>query len=122
MRLGRFLSVVGFVTLISLLYVYQQTEILRLAYVGQKKISCFEDLLDKNSILRYNINRNASLVHIGSRLAQRADFQMPDSYRLVRLAYARGSLRAGAHILKKESVLSRLFGIKSQAEAKTINP
>lgn len=122
MRLSRFLSIVGFITFFSLLYVYQQTEILRLAYVGQKKIATFEDLLDKNSILRYNINKSASLVRIGNRLSERADFQMPDTYRLVRLTSSKGNLRINTQAFKKESVISRLFGIKRQAEAKTINP
>jgi hypothetical protein len=54
----------GIVTLFSLLYVYQQTEILHLAYVGQKRVTAFEDLFDKNSVLRYNINKSSSLVHI----------------------------------------------------------
>lgn len=122
MKLTRFLSIIGFITLFSLLYVYQQTEILRLAYAGQKKIVSFEDLLDKNSILRYNIHKSGSLVRIGSRIDQSADFQMPDSYRLVRLTPVKGNSGVNAREFKKESVISRLFGIKRQAEAKTINP
>lgn len=122
MKLTRFLSIIGFITFFSLLYVYQQTEILRLAYAGQKKIVSFEDLLDKNSILRYNMHKSASLVRIGARLNQRADFQMPDSYRLVRLTPVKGNSGVNAREFKKESVISRLFGIKRQAEAKTINP
>lgn len=121
MRLSKFLSMIGLVTLFSLLYVYQQTEILRLAYLGQKKVSYLEDLLDKNNILRYNINKRASLVHLGNRLGQRADFQMPETYRLVRLTSVKGNLEVAARESKRESVISRLFGIKRQAEAKTIN-
>lgn len=122
MRLSKFLSVVGFITFFSILYVHQQTEILRLAYAGQKRIVCLEDLLDKNSILRYNINKSASLVRIGSRISERADFQMPESYRLLRFASTKRSFSVSSKAFKKESVLSRLFGIKRQAEAKTINP
>lgn len=122
MKLSKFLSVVGFITFFSILYVHQQTEILRLAYAGQKRIVCLEDLLDKNSILRYNINKSGSLVRIGSRISERADFQMPESYRLLRFASTKRSFSVSSRVFKKESVLSRLFGIKRQAEAKTINP
>lgn len=122
MRVSRFLSIIGFITLLSLLYVYQQTEIFRLAYAGQKKESAFTELLDKNTILRYNIGRNASLVHIASKISASADFQMPDSYRLVRLRSSRQGFRLAEESVNKETLLSRLFGIKRQAEAKTINP
>jgi hypothetical protein len=122
MKLSKFLSIIGLVTFFSLLYVYQQTEILRLAYVGEKKVTRFEDLLDKNSILRYNINKSGSLVQIGSRVSERADFQMPDSYQLVRLVPLKENLRVNMQAFNQENVLSRLFGIKRQAEAKTVNP
>ena len=89
--------------------------------MGQKRQSVFEDLLDKNTILRYNVKKSASLVRIGNKISDYADFQMPESYRLVRLATAKGNLRANLPALKRENVLARLFGIKRQAEAKTIN-
>lgn len=124
MRLPKFLSLVSFFTFFSLLYVYQQTEILRLAYLGQKKLALCEDLLDKNSILRYNTKRSASLGHIGNRISRFADYEMPGSYRLVRLTSSRKNMIASAKAsaFNRENVLSRLFGIKRQAEAKTINP
>lgn len=122
MRLIKFLSTVVFIAYFSLLYVYQQTEIFRLGYAGQKRQATYEDLLDKNTLLRYNISRNASLVRIGDKISGLADFQMPDSYRLVRLApSSREGMRAKEALPKQETVLSRLFGIKRQAEAKTVN-
>lgn len=121
MKLPKFLLTIGFVTFLSLLYVYQQTEILRLAYTGQKKTAAFEDLLDKNGILRYNINKTASLVHIAHRVSKVADLEMPDTFKLVRLGPSQENLKAPAQLFKKENVLSRLFGVKRQAEAKTVN-
>jgi len=122
MRLPRFLSMAIFITGFSLLYVYQQTEIFRLAYVGQKKRVSYEDLLDKNTILRYNIKTRASLVHIGSKVSETCDFQMPDSYVLVKLNPSHEGLVSSKQAVNRETLLSRLFGIKRQAEAKTINP
>ncbi len=110
------------VTLFSLLYVYQQTEILRFAYTQQKQHSVFQVLLDKNSILRYNIEKNCSLVNIGNSVSNRSDFQMPDKYQLVRLVPSSEGLTFAQAESNKETLLSRVFGIKRQAEAKTINP
>jgi len=110
------------VTLFSLLYVYQQTEILRNAYVEQKQHVVFQELLDKNSILRYNIEKNCSLVNIGGSVANHADFQMPDKYQLVRLVPSKDGMTLAKAAVDKETLLTRVFGIKRQAEARTINP
>lgn len=110
------------VTFFSLFYVYQQTEILKFAYTEQKQKVIFQELLDKNSILRYNIEKSCSLVNIGSSVANRADFQMPDRYQLVRLVPSQEGLTFTGSLPNKETLLSRVFGMKRQAEARTINP
>ncbi len=110
----------AFITCFCLLYVYQQTEIFRLGYAGQNKLSAFQDLLDKNTLLRYNIEKNASLVHIGGRLSDDAAFQMPDTYRLVRFSNSPRGLGRSRQLAKREDIVSRLFGIKRQAEARTL--
>jgi len=122
MRVSRFLTIVSCVTCFSLLYVYQQTEVFRMAYTGQNKQSCVDDLLDKNTILRYNIQRKASLVEIGNRISGSTEFQMPDTYRVVRVRPAGNSLKLAQGSVSRETLFSRLFGIKRQAEARTINP
>lgn len=122
MRLSKFLSLVSFFTCFSLLYVYQQSEIFRLAYAGGKKQAVLAELLDKNTLLRYNMGRNTSLVCLGSKVLKDADFSMPDSYRLVRLRSSRQGLRLAEGTVSKPTLLSRLFGIKLEAEAKTVNP
>lgn len=122
MKLSRFLSITIFITVFSLLYVYQQTEIFRLAYTGQKKLMFFEDLLDKNCVLRYNIEKNASLASIGNKISEYADFQMPESFQLVRLSPARRTVNLKKPSLSGENLLSKVFGIKRQAEARTISP
>ena len=120
MRPLKFLLIVGFITFISCLYVHQQAEILRLAYIGQKKKATFEDLLDKNSFLRYNLEKSISLVRIGEQVSEAAGFQMPKDYRTVRVAFLEKGIRPGMQRSKKESIASRIFGIKRQAEARTI--
>ena len=122
MRLNKFLSLISFITLFSVLYVYQQSEIIRLAYAEQKQQVLFQDLLDKNSILRYNIEKNCSLVSIGSSVSNQTDFQMPDKYQLVRLVPTKSGVTLVEGALGRETLLSRIFGVNRQAEAKTINP
>ena len=110
------------ITLFSLLYVYQQTEILRFAYAEQRQKVAFQELLDKNSLLRYNIEKNCSLANIGSSVANRSDFQMPDKYQLVRLVPSKEGATFARVSPNRETLLSRVFGLKRSAEARTINP
>jgi hypothetical protein len=121
MKLSKFLSLASIMTCLSLLYVWQQTEVFRLAYLGQKRQAVFQDLLDKNSVLRYNIKRNISLTNIGNKVYESNDFQMPDTYRLVRLTQPKGSWNLKAFAAGRQTLFARLFGIRRQAEAGTIN-
>lgn len=124
MRLPKFLSLVALITLFSLLYVYQQTEIFRFAYIGQKKMAVFQESLDKNTLLRYNIKRTTSLVRIDDKVSEYANFEIPASYRLVRLSYPQGVFRVAeqARPVKRENIAFRIFGIKREAQAKTVKP
>ena len=107
-------------TIISLLYVWQQTEIFCLAYKGQKRKSLYQDLTEKNAILKYCRQSNISLVRISDRLDEKDKFQIPETYRLVRLVLPQKTIKAETNSSEKQSLLSRLFGVKRQAEAKTI--
>jgi hypothetical protein len=122
MRLTKFLSITVFITSFSLLYVYQQSEIFRLAYLGQKKQASFNEVLDKNTALKYNIKKDSSLVRIGSKISGSSDFQMPDSYRFVKFVSSPGGLKLAKIERARPTLLSRIFGINREAQAKTINP
>jgi hypothetical protein len=123
MKLPKFLLLVTFITCSCLLYVYQQTDIFRLAYIGQKRNAVFHDFLDKNAMLRYNINKNTSLVLIDNRISGYANFEMPDSYRVVKLVYPQEGLRIAnqSRTSKLKNIVTSLFAIKRQAEARTID-
>jgi nucleoid-associated protein YejK len=118
----KFFSVVVFITSFSVLYVYQQSEIFRLAYLGQKKQATFNELLDKNTALRYNIRKNSSLVAIGNRINSSKEFQMPDNYRYVKFISSRDGLKLADQNQSREGLLARIFSLKREAQAKTINP
>jgi hypothetical protein len=120
MKPSRFLLIAVSITFTSCLYVSQQTEILRLAYVGQKKKAAFEDLLDKIGLLRYNLEQSISLVRIGGSASKTTGFRMPDDYRLVRVSSQGAGISPKEKEPRRVSMAYRLFGIKRQAEAKTI--
>jgi hypothetical protein len=120
MKLPRFLFTVLFLTIVSLAYVWQQTEIFCLAYKGQRRLSAYQNLAEKNAMLKYCKQSNISLVRLSNRLEEKDSFQIPETYRLVRLVFPQQSLRAKANPPKRENFLSRLFSVKRQAEAKTI--
>jgi hypothetical protein len=122
MKLSKFLSVLTFCTCYCLLCIYLQTEIFRLAYLGQKKQAFLQDLLDKNSILRYNVSKNSSLINIENKISRNAGLEMPVSFRVVRLSPSQEGLTLVSQPNKRETFFARIFSIKRQAEAKTINP
>lgn len=121
MKVSKFLLLVAAFTVFILLYVYQQSEIFRLGYIIDRKQDKFQYLLDKNALLRYNVQKNASLIHLGDKLSRCADFQMPDTYRLVKVMYPVTKLGSPIPFARKENIIARIFGVKRQAEAKTIN-
>lgn len=120
MKLTRFLSVVILLTIVSLFYVWQQTEIFCLAYKGQKRKSLYQGLTEKNAVLKYCKQSNISLVRISDTLGEKDKFQIPETYRLVRLVLPQRSPKVKISSPERQSLLSRLFGVKKQAEAKTI--
>ena len=123
MRVPHFVLLCVSATVLSLLYVWQQTEVFHLAYTGQKHLVKFEELLDENSALRYNLTRKTSLTRMGSKVAQNTEFRMPDNYCLVKMPVSEKEIRSGAErSVGNGALLARMFGFKRQAEAKTINP
>jgi hypothetical protein len=110
------------ITFLSLLYVHQQTEIVRFAYITQKKAVFFQELLDKNNLLRYNIEKNTSLTRIGDKIYDNSDYSMPNSYQLVRLYSPRSTHVLASQAVGKENIFARLLGTVREAQAKTIKP
>lgn len=122
MRVSKFIFSLIFTTSFALLYVYQQSEIFRMAYTAQKKAVLFQDLLDKNTLLRYNIESSASLVRIGNKISSMSDYEMPGVYQLVRAPESAQGKRMARYIPKKQNLLAQIFSVKTEAQAKTINP
>lgn len=122
MNLQKFLSGVIFITFFCLLYVYQQSEIFRLAYVGEKEASVFQDLLDKNTYLRYNIQSNVSVIRLGNKISESKDYEMPSTFELVRLSNPLENIKVARQAPRRENVIARFFSVKREAQAKTVSP
>lgn len=123
MRLPKFLSIISTITIVSLFFVWQQTEIVRLGYEGQRNVSIFQNLLDENSSLRYLLTKSTSLVKIGDKISDNKDFQMPDNYYLVRVDVDKNNpLYAKSNYAKKTSIVSKILSAKTEAVAKPVNP
>ena len=120
MRISRFLYAISLVTVFCLVYVYQQTEIFRMAYVGQQREALFQDLLDKNTLLRYNIESRASVVRIGSRILQDNVYEMPGDFQTLAYASDKKSV-AKANLPHRENILAKLLSVKSEAQAGMIS-
>ncbi len=139
MNLTKVFIIILVITLLALVYVYQQSKIIQMAYREQEKLCIFESLVDKNNKLRYNLNWRTSLILVAGAWQER-DFEWPHQGQLVSLP---GSTRAAADWQSKgprwmpavqqisednnqtkraQSLFTRLFGLKSQAEATSIKP
>lgn len=122
MRISKILFLAIFLTSLCLLYVFQQSEIFRLGYAGQKKAANLQDLLDKNTLLRYNIEKNISLVRLGDTISQAKDYEMPEDYQLVKLPYLFEEAQSGKRPPEKQNIIARFFSVKRTAEAGTLKP
>jgi len=122
MRLGKFLFTAFLFTFFALLYVWQQNKTVSLAYESQRKSVRFQELLDENSLLRYNLKKDTSLVKLGAGISSSKEFEMPNSYCLVKLNRADENARFVKNSsLRLMALASRFLGIKRQAEAKTVS-
>ncbi|MDD4909884.1 MAG: hypothetical protein PHR44_04305 [Candidatus Omnitrophica bacterium] len=116
----RFLICAVITTTTALLYVYQHTEIFKLAYLAQKRSARYQELLDKNTHLRYNNRCVSSLSNIGSRMMNEREFEIPVSEQMVRVNLP-GSKEGSLQEARARTSLLSLLNIRlRQAEAKTI--
>jgi len=135
MKILRFFIFMVIITSLSLVYVFQQTEIIKLAYQTDRKSSLYQELSNENIILKYDLDTLNSLSHLGKTLvAKEAKFELPNGSQLatLELPYGLSGLRPLRQTKRKALTLS-LFNLKSlwlsdiaedlasrQAEAKTI--
>lgn len=86
MRLKYFIICLMALTTLSLVYTWQQTEIIKLAYLENNKNNVCKELLDRNQYLRYNLISQKSALNLGNKfLDGAANFEIPQPSQMMTL-------------------------------------
>ena len=119
MGLNKILIIVLGITILALLYVYQQSNIIQLAYQEQERLTLLENLINKNNNLKYNVERQMSLVSVAN-LWQEGHFEWPNQKQLLSFSTIQQKPEQSKQIKEEESIFTHFFGLKSQAEATSV--
>ena len=87
MRLFKYITLLGIVTLVALVYVHQQVELVKLSYEIDCKEKKLKEMLDRKGILRYNISNLESPSRLEKVLSKRKiSVSYPKKGQVIRLA------------------------------------
>ena len=125
MKLSKVIQLLAVVTVLSLIYIHMQMQIIDLAYQGKKKEKQITDLKEDNGVMSYNISRLKSANHLGIRLlSQESDLMFRDNESIVQLVASewepedeRGETSEEAKE-QTNPIINFIFS-RSQAEART---
>lgn len=126
MKLLKSLTLISIVTLVALIYVHQQVELVKLSYSIERKEKIVKDMLDRSDSLGYNINNLEAPYRLEQALLSRnVDITFPKRANVVKVAKLRYNSRSEERI--RSSGVERkfnLFGIteflspRAEAQAK----
>ena len=89
MRLFRSIASIAVITLVALVYVHQQVELVKLSYSIEAKEKKLKDLLDHKERLDYNINNLEDPSRLEKILiSKNIDVAFPGKYNVVKVAKA----------------------------------
>ena len=123
MKLLRFFMWMIFSTIVSLIYIQLQVQIVELAYQGDKKEKEMRRLNDDNGDVRYNIYRLKSANNLGVKLlTNNSQMKFLDNDHIVMLKMPMDSpehsrLASRDKLSRRSNFLASIFSLKSQAEA-----
>lgn len=123
MRIRTFSIFLIFITVLALLYVHQQVQILKIGYSIEVSEREFSSLLDQNRALVYNIARLKSPVHLEERfLADKKDFRISKLSQTVEIVTETPADKEVviAKTQKRPVGILRIFGRPREAMAKTV--
>lgn len=87
MSISRFLILAILVTVVSLGYVQQQVELLKINYTINQNRNNLSDLLDQNSILLYNVASFETPFYLEQTLAaKKINLEIPSSWHTIAFA------------------------------------
>jgi len=125
MKTTRCLAITGLVTVLGLLYVFQQTQVLKLAYRITAEEQKLEAAQDRRTALEFALSTLESPVSIERNfMLPNGSFEMPSAFRLVKLERP-ASAAALSVATSSTSPGWRHFAFRSlfsarQAEARTV--
>jgi hypothetical protein len=128
MQLGKWLKMMGFITLLSLIYLHMQMKIYALAYQAKVKEHEIQKLRDENGMATYHILSLKSASNIGQKLlSEESQMQFVSNDRVYELAQKQEKLAVTSVAQNAKNALSNLsFNFPNltlttaQAEAKTL--
>lgn len=125
MTFGRTLKSIGFLTLMALIYISMQMQILSLAYEGKAQEKKIQQLIENNSNVTYEIMVMKSANHIGSQLlAADPSLDFADETAVIEIAapiVEQYEVEEGAAVNKEETLFSRLLSFaSSEAQARVL--
>lgn len=122
MRLSSSLKCMSFVTLLALIYIHMQMQIIDLAYQGKRKEKDIIKLVEENGMVSYNILALKSSNNLGRKLlAKDSDLRFRDRGSVVELAVAdpeAGQPRILTASQSKPTNPILNFFLRSEAEAR----
>jgi len=130
MRVYKFLIMTASVTAVALVYVTQQTSLIRLSYDIKAKEQAYSELLDRSKILLYNVRQLESPAHLEKTLlAKNIKMEVPSKERLILLSssqdyraegYGVGNTGATGFFGRVRQSVASLFALGPEAQAKPL--
>ncbi len=120
MRFPRFIKILMFITVLSLVYIHLQIKIIGLAYEGKEKEKGMRRLAEVNGHLKYNILALTSSNHLGVKmLSDNSKMEFMNSQDIVQVSYLpQHPVIQGSEIEKSKKPLLSLLSFAREAEAK----
>ena len=125
MRLSRYFLILGFVTVLAVIYIHMQMQIIDLAYQGNTKEHHIKKLIEENGSATYKILMLKSANNLGAAmLDDNSDMQFAHSDDIVRIATSetfpeKMPLGRESVLAKRSNSLMNLLSFGVVAEART---
>lgn len=125
MKLSKFLTIMGFLTVLALAYIHMQMGIIDLAYQGNKKEQQIKKLVEENGSAMYKILMLKSANHLGvALLNEGSDMQFADNNDIVQITVSEEFLTEHQQdrqpkLAKRTNPLLSLLSFGVEAEART---
>lgn len=125
MKVYKFLTTTTVVTAVALIYVSQQTALVRLSYEIKDREKSYSELLDRNKILLYNVRQLESPARLEQALlAKNMKLEVPSRERVILVSAGPekpNNVKAAVGIFGKiRQITASLFTLGPEAQARPV--